>query len=500
MHWLWLAFAGLIALMVVIDLGLVTRRPRAVSPVEGFASFALWVIAAAGFSLLVWYVYEQNLLNFETELVLHIESKAPDLGGQSAWLQFVTCYALELALSLDNLAVLTLLLRYFRVPAPVLGRTLFWNVLTTLTLRLVLVAACASLLREFEWFKWPLGGVLVIAMLRALLLPDETTDFDRRWYIRALRRTLPISDKFDGQRLITNQNGRLMFTPIVLIVTAAGFVDVLFASDSVPALFSVTRDPFIAFSAGAMALLSLRSLALAVSSLVGRFRYLRLSVVFVLLTVAGKMFLGDYKDDSTTLCLAAIGLIVAAGIGASALHERLTRRTLKDSETRPAPIEDLTDAADVAKRNFRKIIVLIAGTLIVLVFAPIVGLIPGPGGLIVAAAGLALLATEFIWARRLLTRIKNTTANMAKRTDSFSERTPPWLGPVVLAVYVALVIAAAWFAPYPVPAFVGFDDGRTISMQLVLTLSVGPLVIIGYWAYRSIRLWRRRQNGATGRE
>ncbi len=503
MHWLWIAFAGLIALMVVIDLGLVTRRPRAVSAVEGFASFALWLVAALGFSVLVWYVYDQNVLNFESEIGPHIDGRDRDLSGHSAWIQFITCYVLELALNLDNIAVLTLLIRYFRVPAPVLGRTLFWNVLATLSFRLVLVAGCAALLREHEWFKWALGAVLVVAMLRALVLPDESTDFNRRWFIRLIRRVLPISEKFDGQRLLTRENGRLAFTPIVLIVVAAGFTDVLFASDSIPALFSVTRDPFLAFSAGAMALMSLRSLALAVSALLGRFRYLRLSIVFVLLTVTAKMFVADYSDRATLLVLSAISGVVAAGISASAVYQRMVKRSVPDVAHRPAPIDDLTDAADVARRNFRKLVVLIAGTFIVLVLAPVVGLWPGPGGLFVAAAGLALLATEFIWARNLLVRVKATTESLAKKTRGFSERTPVWLGPTVLVAYVVGAFALAWFAPYQMAwtrgltKHFGMEDGLRLGPGMIASVSAGPLVLIGYWTFQSITFARRRRSGSS---
>jgi tellurite resistance protein TerC len=472
MHWLWLAFAGLIGLMVVIDLGLVTRRPRAVRPIEAFASFAVWVIAALGFSILVWYVYDQNMLELEPAVGPHALGASHQVDGFSAWLQFVTCYVLELALSLDNIAVLTLLLAYFKIPAPVVGRALFWTVLSSLTLRLVLVWLCATLLRDLSWFKWVLGGALGVAMLRTLLLPDESTDFNARWYVRLLRRLIPISDSFDGQRLITRQSGRIAFTPIVLVIAAAGFVDVAFASDSIPALFSVTRDPFLAFSAGAMGLLSLRSLAISLSSLVGRFRYLRLSLVFLLLTLAGKMILSDYSDRATVLTLIAIGAIVVAGIAASALHELVVARRLGRSLARPSPIEDLTEAADLARRNLRKLVVLIAGTFIVLVVAPIVGLWPGPGGLFVAAAGIALLATEFIWARRLLIRVKTTTASVARRSDTLSARTPAWLAVGLLLAYIAAVVLLAWGAPYTLPSWLGMAGSKPIGSGLILTLSV----------------------------
>lgn len=501
MHWLWLAFAGLIVLLVFVDLGMVTRRPRAVQPVEAFASFALWVVAMLAFSLLVWYVYDQNVLGDEWD-----GGSTDRLTGKSAWLQFVACYVTELALSLDNIAVLVLLIRHFAVPTPVIGRALFWTIFVTLLFRLGLVAGCAAFMQQHEWFSWALGSLLVVGMVRALVLPDESTDFGARWYVRSIRRVLPVCDTFDGQRVVTRRAGRWEFTPLLLVVVAAGIVDVGFASDSVPALFSITRDPFLAFAGGAMAILSLRSLAMAVSGVVGRFRYLRVSVVFVLLIAAAKTFVGDFSDRATTVSLIAVASTVSLGVLASALHERVAARRAGLAVARPAPITDLAEAADVARRNLRKIAVLIVGTFLLLVVAPIVGVWPGPGGLLVAAAGLALLATEFIWARKLLVRVKDASSSVARRSDTLSARTPAWLAVVVLAAYVGGVAALVWAAPYALPSWTGLGPERSIGPGLIASVSVGPLVLIGYWAWRSVALRRsmardrRTAGGASSAE
>lgn len=502
--WLWLIFGILAAVLVSIDVGLTTRRPRVITPVEALASFALWLLATAGFAVGVYYVYQHNFLDIEKTLSFPIDRKNVDLDGQAAVLQYLGAYVLEMSLSIDNIAVLGLLLAYYKVPRPVLGRALFWSILLTLVLRLLAVLSCAWFMREWAWFKWVLGGLLVIAVLRVLILPDQNTRFDDRWYVRLIRRVLPLSTNFDGQHLFVREpdasgTPRLKATPIVLVVCVAGFLDVAFAADSVPAIFSITKDPMLAFTGSAMAILSLRSLFLALSEHVGRFRYLRVSVALVLLYVAGKMFLGLYQTHDTFISLAVILGIMTLGVAGSLLHSIIVRKralraaaAIAPDSTRPTPLEDLGEAVDVTRRNLRKIVVLILGTLMILVLAPVVGMLPGPGGLLVVAAGLGVLATEFIWARRLLTRIKAKTQKMADSTDSLASKTPIWLVPVVVLGFIAGVIAAAWFAPYSVPG-----TERIIKRGLVLAMSTGPAVAIGYWAWRTVSVWRTARRSLT---
>lgn len=492
--WLWIIFAVVVAALVVVDLGLVTRRPRIVTPVEAVWSFLLWVLAAAAFSVGVFYVYEKNFLNLPDEFAFPIDGKIVDLDGHTAWLQYVTAYFLELALSLDNLAVLALLMAFFKVPRPVLARALFWSLLLTLVIRLLAVASCAWFLRELPWFRWVLGGILLMAMIRVLVLPDKATNFDQRWYVRAMRRMIPFTPNFDGQRLFTRVDGKVRGTPILLVVLIAGMLDIFFAADSIPALFSVTTDPTLAFTASALAILGLRSMYFALTEIVGRFRYLRISVVFILLFVTAKTFISQVhvqraigsKDAVNWFPLAVVCGIMLLGIVASAVHNRIMRRDEPLTDPRPTPLEDLGEAVDITRRNFRKVLVLIAGTFVLLVVAPIVGLIPGPGGLIVAAAGLGILATEFVWARKLLVQIKEKSQKLTEKTV---KNTPIWAVPVVVCVYAAMVGAATHFAPYNL-------FGWKIGFGKVLVICVGTSVPVVYWAWRAVANWLQGRKNA----
>lgn len=494
---LWLAFLLVIGTLVVIDLGLVTRRPRVVTPVEALASFCLWVVSAVGFSLLVWYVYEENWLNIERALGEAIGPPPKDMDGRTAWVQWLTAYVIELALSLDNIAIATLLVRYFRVPRATVGRALFWNTLCSLVGRWLMILAGAWLLRSVDWMKWAFCGVLVLAMLRTLLAPDERTDFDRKLAVRAVRGIFRVSPVQVGNRLFTRIDNRLHITPVMLMVLVSLVADLTFALDSVPALFSVTRDPFLAFSASAFALLGLRSLYFTLSGVLGRFRYLRVSLVFVLLCVAGKMFLVSrspaYFDNHPTLVLLSlVSGIMALGVGASALRQWLmppapavgAALPAAPEEPRPTPLEDLSEAVEATRRNLRKVVILLVGSAVVL-FGIAIAPLPGPGPMVIVPLGLAILATEFIWARRLLATLKEQTAAMAARADEVAAKTSPALAVGVLAAAVAGVVALAHLGPY--------------STRLVYMISAGPLLATGYWTWRTIRAWRQgRRRSATG--
>lgn len=480
--WLWLAFLVVAGTLVVVDLGLVTRRPRVVSPIEALASFSLWVLSAVGFSFMVWYVYQTNFLNLESALADAVHPRARDLDGHSAWVQWVTAYALEIALSLDNIAVAALILQHFKIPRPLIGRSLFWFTLSSLVCRLVLIVLGAYLLNQVAWMKWVFCGLLVLSMLRTLLAPDENTDFSSKWPTRLVKRLVPVSREHRGQRLFTRMNGALAITPVMLVVLVSSITDLAFAMDSVPAMFSVTRDPFLAFTASAFAILGLRSLFFALSGVIGRFRYLRVSLLFVLLTVTAKMFLASrdpmyYTLAPTLVTFAAITLIMAVGVTASAWRDRKVRSEAAAAGLRPTPLEDLTEAVEVSRRNFRKVVILMAGSVVILLGLAIAPL-PGPGPIILVPIGFAILGTEFLWARRLQMRIQSQAGALAKRADRFASRSSPWLVPPVLIGLFAAVYAIAHLAPIHRP-------------WLVWVASLGAWIPVLYWAFRTVAAARK---------
>ncbi len=491
--WLWITFAALVSGLVVLDLFLLTRRPRAVSPSEARASLALWVLSALGFSILLSHVYQTNWQSLGEILSDPILGAKPD--GESAWLQFVTCYILEIALSLDNIAVLVILYTFYKVPRAMLARVLFWNVVASLVARFAMIHGAATVLRLSEWFHWVLGGVLLLAVLRVLVLPDEQTDFDRRWYVRLLRRVVPVVQGAEPNHLITHVNGRLAITPLMLVVLTAALLDVAFAIDSVPALLSVTKEPFIAFSASAFAVLALRSLYLALAGSVGRFRYLKISIAAVLLIVTVKMFLArthdEFRDLPTLITLAGVSGIMMIGVGASVWRNRVLQERSGDLlvAPRPAPIEDITEAVDATRRNLRKVAILIAGTVVIIVGVMITPL-PGPGPMVLIPLGLGILATEFVWARSLLQRLKTGAFNLSDQADRLVDRTTIWFIPLVLIGWWLVASAAWWLITTR-----QLDErliGRQIPWYLYLVIFGSPFVPVLTWAFNYLRKRYRR--------
>lgn len=502
--WLWLSFFVLVGILAALDLVLFTRRPKVVTSFEAAATMALWMLAAVGFSFALGYVYETNWQNIEGLVSAHIQNR--NLDGHAAWLQFLTCYVLEIALSLDNIAVLVLLFGFLKIPRPLLGRTLFWGVLLSLVARLMMIMTGAYLMRSWPGFSWVLGGVLVLAMLRVLVLPDERTNFDAAWYVRVLRRVLPVSPRHNGLSLFTTveRNGKdhWAITPMMLAVLIALLLDVTFAADSVPALFSVTLDPFIAFSASAFALLGLRSLFFAVAGVMGRFRYLKLSLVIVLLTVAAKMFVVGYStpigydNTHTLITLAVVSGAIGLGIGLSVLRQRMilhADHAAAMASSVPTPLADLTDAVDITRRNLRKVAILIAGTVVIL-FGIAIAPLPGPGPMVLVPVGLALLATEFIWARRLLTSLKSGAFSVSDRADAFIDRTHIVLIPIGLMAYWAIAIPLIHAVAHVIGKAFGKD--LTPKWYTIAVIAGSPFMPVLLWAWSYVRRWiKARREG-----
>lgn len=501
---LWLGFLALLAALVVLDLVLLSRRPRVVRPVDALSSLGLWVLGAVAASLLIAYVYETNWLRLEEGIQetfvgpLAPGAPKPNLTGSQAWWQFFTGYVLEMALSLDNLAVLVLLFAAFGVPRPLLPRALFWSTLVSLAIRLGLITGGAGLLRHHPTSTaWVFGGILAVAMLRVLLMPDERADMHARWYVRAVRALLPVTEGFRGQSLVARTGaGRWAATPMLVAVLASGLLDVTFAADTVPALFSVTRDPFLAFSASAMGVLGLRSMYFAVAGVIGRFRYLRVSLVFVLLWVAGGMMASATRGVVVPpeLTLGVVSAIMAAGVGASVLRYRLRLAAHPEEAVRPTPLEDLTEAVDATRRNLRKVLILIAGTAII-VFGVAIAPLPGPGPTVLVPIGLGLLATEFVWAKRLMDRLKSGAFSVSDRLDELVDRRGRWLlwamvlgaGLALGALYVAGVAVGRRLFPEWSP--------RWWTAVVVIGSPMTPVLL---WAWNYVRTRRRGERPAEG--
>jgi tellurite resistance protein TerC len=442
--WLLAAFVALVLVLLVLDLGLLTRRPRRVTATEAALSAQLWLVGAIGVGILLFHAYQANWIPVE-------DSWREEMIPLDALLQYLTAYTIEIALSLDNIAVLVLLFAHFKVPEQDRGRALFWIFLACLISRAGMVAAGASIL-TFGWTRWLFVACLVIAAVRAFVLPDRPAAMENRPFVRA------------AHRAFAEHRGTLS------VIVVGILADLSFALDSIPAVFSVTRDPLVAFTSNVMAVLALRSLYFSLQNVIGRIRFLKAGIVVMLLGLATKIaFFGDTLLP-TAITVGSILGVLGASVLASIPHMR--RQARLDAEL-PAPMEDAAEAIAATRRNLRKLAVLVAGTLVLLA-AIVLGPLPGPGFTILAPIGIAILATEFAWARGLLSRLKF----LQDKTDEIANKTSVWMVPVVVVGFWVVLGAVAYFT------HARYDW----NLSTVFILAGGGFMPIGFWGYRKVVL------------
>lgn len=322
----WIGFLLLVLAILALDLGVFHRRDRAIGFRESVAWSIVYVVLALLFTLLVYALYEHHWLGFGRW------HGAETPGGEAA-LQFLTGYIIEKSLSLDNIFVIALIFAYFGVPLKYQHRVLFWGILGALVLRGVMIGLGAALIARFEWIIYVFGGILLLTALRMLRHDHEDIHPDRNPLVRLARRFFRVTSDFHGHAFFVRENGRRAVTPLFLALLLVESADVVFAVDSIPAIFAVTRDPFLVFTSNVFAILGLRTLYFVLASLNARFRYLRQSLVVLLAYVGVKMLLSHQVHVPNHVSLLVIGGIMAAGVVASQVAlARERRRAAREPE------------------------------------------------------------------------------------------------------------------------------------------------------------------------
>jgi tellurite resistance protein TerC len=306
----WIAFIALVLLLLALDLGVLNRRPQNVSTGQALRMTGLWVTLALAFNVCVYFMYEHELFGIGTRI------GQPQSGAQAA-LQFLTAYVVEESLSVDNLFVMAMIFRYFAVPPAYQHRVLFLGILGALVFRGVFIGAGMAFIHRFEWAIYVFGGLLVLTAAKLLFSQDESLHPEKHLLVRIVRYFYPMTTEYHGDRFFVRLSGTLTATPLCLALVLVEGSDIVFAVDSVPAVFGVTRDPFIAFTSNVFAMLGLRSLYFALAAAMHSFRYLKISLVFILGFVGLKMLLTDVAPIDTLVSLAIIAGFLAAGVIAS---------------------------------------------------------------------------------------------------------------------------------------------------------------------------------------
>ncbi len=318
MHWT--AFVLAVILFLALDLGVFHRKVHSVKFKEALLWTGIWFTMAMGFA---WGLYA--------------------LRGQEEALEFVTGYIVELSLSMDNVFVIALIFGYFRIPLAYQHRVLFWGILGALILRGIMIGAGAALVRQFEWTLMIFGAFLVFSGIKMLFSKEEGVEPEKNLVIRLARKLLPISPVLDKHHFITNVNGRRMLTPLALVLVMVETTDLVFALDSIPAIFGITTKEFIVFTSNVFAILGLRSLYFVLASAMDYFRYLKFGLSTVLVFIGAKMLLPASIHISTPVSLGMVGTIILVSIGVSLISRRIPAR--QENETGIIP----EDASDVEK-------------------------------------------------------------------------------------------------------------------------------------------------------
>jgi len=311
MLYLWIGFITFVLVMLALDLGVINRHAHVVSARQAMLWTLFCAMLACGFGVFTYFLYENNWFGIASQW-------GGDASGRKAALEFFTGWIVEQSLSLDNIFVIAMIFAYFHVPPEFQHRVLFWGILGALIMRGVMIAAGTALIHRFEWVIYIFGGLLLVTAVKLLLTGDNKLEPDRNPLVRLARKLYPVSNQFEGQKFFTRlADGKRAITPLFLVLLVVESTDVLFAVDSIPAVFAVTRDPFIVFTSNVFAILNLRSLYFALAAVIEKFRYLKPSLVFVLAYVGIKMILSHHAPIPVTVSLAVIATILMVGVVAS---------------------------------------------------------------------------------------------------------------------------------------------------------------------------------------
>lgn len=297
--WAWAGFVAAVVALLALDLGVFHREDRAPSAREALAWTGAWIGAALAFGALVWWRW-----------------------GATVGLEYLTGYLVEKSLSVDNLFVFVVVFGALGIPAAYQRRVLFWGIFGALGLRAGMIAGGAALLARFSWLVHVFGGFLVLTAVRLFLARAEAPHPERSPAFRLVRRLVATTSRLDGHAFVVREGGRRVATPLLVALLGIELGDVVFALDSIPAVFGVTRDPFVVFTSNVFAILGLRSLYFAVARLVDRFRYLKIGLSAVLAFVGAKMLAAPWIHVHAAASLAIVAALLGAAIAASAVRPR----------------------------------------------------------------------------------------------------------------------------------------------------------------------------------
>jgi tellurite resistance protein TerC len=304
---LWLSFTAFIVAMLALDLGVLHRTPHEVTVREALTWTLVWIALALVFAL-----------------GLHL------LAGRAYALQFVTGYLIEKALSVDNVFVFLVLFSFFKVPTTLQHRVLFWGIFGALVMRAAFIVAGAALIERFEWVMYVFGALLVFTGYKMLTAGNKEVQPNELMAYRLFRRIVPSTDSYRDGHFFVRENGRLLATPLAAVLVVVESTDLMFAVDSIPAIFAVTRDPFLVYTSNVFAILGLRAMFFLLAGIIDKFAYLKTGLAIVLSYVGVKMLVIEFFHVPPGISLGIVAGILGVAIAWSLIAP--PKKTVRDAE------------------------------------------------------------------------------------------------------------------------------------------------------------------------
>jgi tellurite resistance protein TerC len=304
---IWVIFLAIIFALLALDLGVFHKKNEKVSLKASLAWTGVWVTIALLFGGVVYWMYDMNIMNVNPNKVEPIK----------AMVDYYTGYVIEESLSLDNIFVIAMIFKYFRVEEKYQHNILFWGILGAVFFRLGMIVLGAAFIENFEYATYVFGGILLFSAFKMMKEGEENEDFEDSFGVRLLSKIYPIDWTIKNGKYLAKVNGKTVATSLLAALVVVEFSDILFAVDSIPAIFSVTTDSFIVFTSNIFAILGLRNLYFFLSNMLEKFKYMKYSLIFVLMFVGVKMIFMPFVHIPAIVSLGVILLSLLLGILAS---------------------------------------------------------------------------------------------------------------------------------------------------------------------------------------
>ncbi len=313
--WVWIGFNVFVLAMLALDLGIFHRKAHTVSITEASIWSIVWIALALTFNAGLYF-----------------------FSGPEPALQFFTGYLIEKSLSVDNIFIFVLLFTSFAIPAAYQHRILFWGVLGALVMRGILIVLGAVLLDTFHWIIYLFGAFLIVTGVRMAFHQEAEVHPEHNSMLKLVRRFIPVTQDYEHDRFVVRRAGQVLVTPLLLVLLVVETTDVIFALDSIPAIFAVTQNPFLVYTSNVFAILGLRSLYFVFANAMGRFSYLKLGLAVILTFVGVKMVLADVFSFPTALSLVVIAVVLTIAIVASIVRRRHQAAKTREPEAQAGEV------------------------------------------------------------------------------------------------------------------------------------------------------------------